>query len=74
MADPLRQFLPTPAQMKAIGAAFERFGHEAQRAANSMVEAFAVAARKAQRHRQQTDRDPTHYGRKRRARRARGRR
>lgn len=70
----LSQFAPTPAQMKAIGIAFERFGHEAQRAVNSMVEAFAVAARKGQLHRQQADRDPTHFGRKRRARRARGRR
>jgi hypothetical protein len=45
MADPFRQYIPTPAQMEALGAAFERFGHAAQEAADSMVEAFAAAAR-----------------------------
>jgi len=92
----LSQFIPTPAQMEALAAAFQRIGLVAQQAADNMVEAFAAAAqrlelerwqraearREAQWHRQQEknilrqqlDRDTTYFGRKRRARRARGRR
>jgi hypothetical protein len=45
MADPFRQYIPTPAQTEALGAAFERVGHAAREAADNMVEAFAAAAR-----------------------------
>ena len=92
MAD-LSRFIPTPAQMEALGASFQRVGRVAQEAADNMVEAFAAAARRleweraeARREaqwqlqqeknilRQQLDRDTSHFGRKRRWRRARGRR
>jgi hypothetical protein len=96
MSDPLRQIILTPAQMEALAAGFQRVGRAAQQVADSMVEAFAAAARRleleryeraqprreAQWHlqqeknilRQQLDRDTTYFGRKRRARRAKGRR
>lgn len=87
MANPIRQYVPTPAQMEALGAAFERFDHAAREAADNMVEAFAAAARRLELRRweqwrmqqeknilrQQLDRDTSHFGRKRRWRRARGR-
>jgi hypothetical protein len=94
--DPLRQLIPTPAQIEALAAGFQRVGRLAQEAANNMVEAFAAAARQMERERwelaearreaqwhrqqekailrQQLDRDPSYFGRKRRWRRARGRR
>ena len=88
MSDPIRQAIPTPEQLQAMAAGFGRIGQAVQRAAVAMVEAFAAAGRQLERerwertearreaqwHRQQLDRDPTYFGRKRRARRARGRR
>jgi hypothetical protein len=84
---------PTPAQIEALTASFLRIGRAAHEVADSIVDAFAAAARQlewkraearreAQWHRQQEknilrqqlDRDTTYFGRKRRARRARGRR
>jgi hypothetical protein len=65
MSDPIRQAIPTPEQLQAIAAGFGRVGIAAQLAVARMVEAFSAAA--------QPMPDPT-FGRKRRARRARGRR
>jgi hypothetical protein len=73
----LSRFIPTPAQMEAIAAGFQRVGHAARHTADAIGYLFPAAAR------QQLDRwerplprrtAPTHFGRKRRARRARGRR
>jgi hypothetical protein len=84
---------PTPAQIEALTASFLQIGRAAHEVADSIVDAFAAAARQVecergelrcglQWHRQQEknilrqqlDRDPTYFGRKRRWRRARGRR
>jgi hypothetical protein len=70
--------IPTPAQIAAAGAAFQRLGHAAQQAASGMAEAVAAAAQRLSLKRK--DRAPSivpfgpTIGRKRRARRARGRR
>ncbi len=53
MADPFRQFIPTPAQMEAAAAAFDRVGRLAQEAADNMVEAFAAAARRLEQERRE---------------------
>ena len=65
MPDPIRQAIPTPEQLQAIAAGFGRVGIAAQLAVARMVETLSAAA--------QPMPDPT-FGRKRRARRARGRR
>lgn len=70
MQDHLSPCIPTPAQMKAVGAAFMR-ALEWERAEHRRE----VAWRRKQLNdigRQLLDRDPTYFGRKRRARRARG--
>jgi hypothetical protein len=49
--DPLRQIIPTPAQIKSLTAGFQRVGRIAQDAADNMVEAFAAVARQMERER-----------------------
>jgi hypothetical protein len=61
MPDPIRQAIPTPEQLQSMAAGFGRIGIAAQLAVARMVETLSAA-------------DPTYFGRKRRARRARGRR
>jgi hypothetical protein len=64
------EIIPTPAQMEALSVTFQRFGRACQVAVNQIVDAFtAVMADEAEQRRQ---RGPS-IGRKRRARRARGR-
>jgi hypothetical protein len=65
MPDPIRQAIPTPEQLQAIAAGLGRIGIAAQLAVARIVETLSAAA--------QPMPDPT-FGRKRRARRARGRR
>jgi hypothetical protein len=84
MPDPIRQAIPTPEQIQAVAAGFGRIGIAVQLAAARMVEAFSAAATRplllslnsshppAWRPLSRRT-DPT-IGRKRRARRARGRR
>jgi hypothetical protein len=97
MTDPLLQHIPTPAQIEALVAGFQRVGRIARKAANNMVEAFAAAGRQLEQERRKRpsftvivpteaaadwfgrwliapNPVPTYFGRKRRARRARGRR
>jgi hypothetical protein len=66
MPDPIRQAIPTPEQLQAMAAGFGRIAIAAQLAVARMVETFSSAA--------QPMPDLTYFGRKRRARRARGRR
>ncbi len=83
MADPIRQAIPTPEQLQAMAAGFGRIGQAAQRVACAMVELLAPIAKRelAKAYGSQPPMwrplarriDPTYFGRKRRARRARGR-
>ncbi len=42
MPDPLPQAIPTPAQMEALSASFQRFGHACQVEVDQIVDAFAA--------------------------------
>ena len=64
MPDPIRQAIPTPEQLQSMAAGFGRIAIAAQLAVARMVETLSAASAA----------DPTYFGRKRRARRARGRR
>jgi hypothetical protein len=76
MAD-LSRFIPTPAQIEALRAGFQRLGCLADEVGYRRANAFAATARQQiERFKRPLSRrtPPTHFGRKRRARRARGRR
>ena len=53
----LSRFIPTPEQIQALAAGFQRIGLVAQQATDNMVEAFAAAARQLERERAKARRE-----------------